>query len=97
MSVRSRRFSNEHRALLGGVLRPGVLRAGHGAGRRLLRGPTAQDRVLALDTLYINGMLTMLVFGIRSGTSVYFDIALLIALFGFVGSTAMARSCCAER
>ena len=57
----------------------------------LLRGPTAQDRVLALDTLYINGMLTMLVFGIRSGTSVYFDIALLIALFGFVGSTAMAR------
>ena len=58
---------------------------------RLLRGPTAQDRVLALDALYINGMLTMLVFGIRSGTSVYFDIALLIALFGFVGSTAMAR------
>ena len=47
--------------------------------------------MLALDTLYINGMLTMLVFGIRSGTSVYFDIALLIALFGFVGSTAMAR------
>ncbi|MGN6658482.1 MAG: monovalent cation/H+ antiporter complex subunit F, partial [Achromobacter mucicolens] len=41
---------------------------------RLLRGPTAQDRVLALDTLYINGMLTMLAFGIRSGTSVYFDI-----------------------
>ena len=61
------------------------------AAVRLLRGPTAQDRVLALDTLYINGMLTMLVFGIRSGTSVYFDIALLIALFGFVGSTAMAR------
>lgn len=61
------------------------------AAIRLLRGPTAQDRVLALDTLYINGMLTMLVFGIRSGTSVYFDIALLIALFGFVGSTAMAR------
>ena len=94
MSVRSRRFSNEHRALLGGVLRPGVLRAGH-VCVRLLRGPTAQDRVLALDTLYINGMLTMLVFGIRSGTSVYFDIALLIALFGFVGSTAMAVSCCA--
>ncbi|CAB3669868.1 MAG: K+/H+ antiporter subunit F [Achromobacter pulmonis] len=58
---------------------------------RLLRGPTAQDRVLALDTIYINGMLMMLVFGIRSGTPVYFDIALLIALFGFVGSTAMAR------
>ena len=60
-------------------------------GWRLLRGPEPTDRVLALDTLYINGMLTMLVFGIRSGTPVYFDIALLIALFGFVGSTAMAR------
>lgn len=58
---------------------------------RLLRGPTAQDRILALDALYINGMLTMLVFGIRFGTPVYFDIALLIAMFGFVGSTAMAK------
>ena len=41
------------------------------AAVRLLRGPTAQDRVLALDTLYINGMLTMLVFGIRSGVGVF--------------------------
>lgn len=58
---------------------------------RLVGGPTAQDRVLALDALYINGMLTMLAFGVRSGTGVYFDVALLIALFGFVGSTAMAK------
>lgn len=58
---------------------------------RMVRGPTAQDRILALDAFYINGMLVMLAFGIRSGTSVYFDVALLIALFGFVGSTAMAK------
>lgn len=58
---------------------------------RMVRGPTAQDRILGLDALYINGMLAMLAFGIRSGTSVYFDVALLIALFGFVGSTAMAK------
>lgn len=58
---------------------------------RLLRGPTAQDRVLALDTLYINGMLTVLVLGIRLGSPVYFDIALLIAMFGFVGSAAMSK------
>lgn len=58
---------------------------------RLVRGPTAQDRILGLDAFYINGMLVMLAFGIRSGTSVYFDVALLIALFGFVGSTAMAK------
>ena len=58
---------------------------------RLLRGPSAQDRVLALDTFYLNGMLTLLMLGIRSGTTVYFDIALLIALFGFVGSVALAK------
>ncbi len=58
---------------------------------RLLRGPAAEDRILALDTLYINGMLTILSLGVGFGSAVYFDIALLIALFGFVGSTAMAK------
>lgn len=58
---------------------------------RLLRGPGAEDRVLALDTLYINGMLTILMLGIGFGSAVYFDIALLIALFGFVGASAMAK------
>ncbi|MDD3528574.1 MAG: K+/H+ antiporter subunit F [Gallionellaceae bacterium] len=58
---------------------------------RLLRGPAAQDRILALDTLYINGMLTILMLGIGFGAAIYFDIALLIALFGFVGSTALAK------
>ena len=58
---------------------------------RLVRGPVAQDRVLALDTLYVNGMLTVLTLGIKFASSVYFDLALLIALFGFVGSVAMAK------
>ncbi len=58
---------------------------------RLLRGPAAEDRILALDTLYINGMLTILMLGIGFGSAVYFDVALLIALFGFVGTTAMAK------
>jgi len=61
------------------------------AAIRIFRGPTAQDRVLALDCLYINGMLAVLVIGIQIGSMLYFDIALLIALFGFVGSTAMAK------
>lgn len=61
------------------------------AAYRLLRGPSAQDRVLALDTFYVNGMLTLLMLGIRSATTVFFDIALLIALFGFVGSVALAK------
>lgn len=58
---------------------------------RLLLGPAAQDRILALDTLYINGMLMILTLGIGFGTAIYFDIALLIALFGFVGSAALAK------
>ncbi|MBX3693596.1 MAG: K+/H+ antiporter subunit F [Steroidobacteraceae bacterium] len=58
---------------------------------RVLRGPAAQDRVLGLDTLYINGMLLLLVLGIRSASRSYFEIALLIALFGFVGSVALAK------
>lgn len=58
---------------------------------RLLRGPSAQDRVLALDVMYLNGMLLMLVLGMHYATVHYFEAALLVALFGFVGSTAMAK------
>jgi multicomponent K+:H+ antiporter subunit F len=58
---------------------------------RLFIGPSAQDRVLALDYLYITAMLMMLVLGIRYASDTYFEAALLIALFGFVGSFALAK------
>lgn len=58
---------------------------------RLMKGPSAQDRVLALDCMYLNGMLLMLVLGIAYSSSMYFEAALLIALFGCVSSTAMAK------
>ena len=58
---------------------------------RLLRGPNAQDRILALDYMYLNGMLLMLVLGIQQATMHYFEAALLVALLGFVGTTAMAK------
>lgn len=58
---------------------------------RLVRGPRAQDRVFALDLLYFHAMLMMLVLGIRYRSDVYFDAALLIALFSFVSSSAMAK------
>jgi multicomponent K+:H+ antiporter subunit F len=58
---------------------------------RLFRGPSAQDRILALDYLYITAMLMMLVLGIRYASDTYFEAALLIALFGFVGSFALAK------
>ena len=58
---------------------------------RLLRGPTAQDRVMALDNLFVNAMLVMLTLGLSYRSSTYFEAALLVSVFGFVGSTAMAK------
>lgn len=58
---------------------------------RLVRGPRAQDRVFALDLLYFQAMLVMLVLGIRHRSDIYFEAALLIALLSFVSSSAMAK------
>lgn len=61
------------------------------AAFRILRGPRAQDRVVGFDTLYVNAMLLILTFGIRSGSTIYFEAALIIALLGFVGTVALAK------
>jgi multicomponent K+:H+ antiporter subunit F len=61
------------------------------AAFRLLRGPRAQDRVLGLDTLYVNAMLLLLTFGIRTGSTLYFEAALVVALLGFVATAALAK------
>ena len=58
---------------------------------RVARGPRAQDRILGLDALYINAMLLLLTFGIRTANSIYFEAALIIALLGFVSSIAFAK------
>ena len=58
---------------------------------RMLIGPRAEDRVLAFDCLYVNTMLVILSLGLVYRSSSYFEAALLIALFGFVGSTAMSK------
>ena len=58
---------------------------------RLMKGPAAQDRMLALDTLWMCTMLLALVLGIRHGTRIYFEAALLIALVGFVSTVALAK------
>ena len=58
---------------------------------RLLIGPTAQDRVLALDTLWMCTMLLALMLGIRHDNQIYFEAALLIALIGFVSTIALAK------
>ena len=61
------------------------------AGARLMIGPRAQDRVLALDTLYVDAMLLILVFGMRFGSALYFEAALVIAMLGFVSTAALAK------
>ena len=61
------------------------------ASLRILIGPRAQDRILAFDCFYANTMLMILVLGLRYRSSSYFEAAFLIALFGFVGSTAMSK------
>ena len=61
------------------------------AAVRLAWGPRAQDRVLALDTLYINAMLIMLTFGIRERNVIYFEAALVIGMLGFVATVALAK------
>lgn len=58
---------------------------------RMIKGPRAQDRILGLDTLYINAMLMLLTFGIRTANSIYFESALIVALIGFVSSIAFGK------
>jgi multicomponent K+:H+ antiporter subunit F len=58
---------------------------------RMIRGPRAQDRVLALDALYVNTMLLFLTLGLRTGTVFFFEAALIIAMLGFVATVALAK------
>jgi multicomponent K+:H+ antiporter subunit F len=58
---------------------------------RMIIGPRAEDRVLAFDCLYLNTMLIILTLGLIYRSNSYFEAALLIALFGFVASLAMAK------
>jgi multicomponent K+:H+ antiporter subunit F len=61
------------------------------AAFRVLFGPRAQDRVLGLDTMYVNAAILLLVFGIRTGSTVYFEAAFIIVLLGFVATAALAK------
>ncbi|WP_110553591.1 K+/H+ antiporter subunit F [Pseudaestuariivita atlantica] len=58
---------------------------------RLVIGPTPGDRILALDTMVINALGLVIVLGIHQGVRVYFEVALLIAMLGFVSTVALAR------
>lgn len=58
---------------------------------RLFVGPTRGDRILALDTMVINAIALIVLFGIYEKTTFYFEAALLLAMVGFVGTVAYAK------
>ena len=58
---------------------------------RLIRGPSLADRILTLDTIYINSLALLILLGILHGTAFYFEAALLIAMLGFIGTVAAAK------
>ncbi len=58
---------------------------------RLLIGPSIPDRILALDTMYINTIALIVLYGLRYGTDLYFEAALLIAMLGFVSTVAICK------
>ena len=58
---------------------------------RMARGPQMTDRILGLDTLYINTIALLVLFALHSGSRMYFETALLIAVLGFVGTVALCK------
>ncbi len=58
---------------------------------RVVVGPDTTDRILALDTLYINSIALLVLLGIHMASSAYFEAALLIAMIGFIGTTALCK------
>jgi multicomponent K+:H+ antiporter subunit F len=58
---------------------------------RLLVGPELTDRILALDTFYINAIALLMLIGIRLGNDIFFEAALLIAMMGFIGTVALCK------
>ncbi|MBS3796333.1 MULTISPECIES: K+/H+ antiporter subunit F [unclassified Pseudoalteromonas] len=58
---------------------------------RLIVGPSVPDRILALDTMYINTIALIILYGIGMQTQIYFEAALLIAMLGFVSTVAVCK------
>lgn len=58
---------------------------------RLLIGPSLPDRILALDTMFINSIALIILYGLLMGSPIYFEAALLIAMLGFVSTVAVCK------
>ena len=58
---------------------------------RLIIGPSIVDRLLALDTLFLNAICLIIILGIYWASTSLFEGALLVAMLGFVSTAALAR------
>ena len=58
---------------------------------RMIWGPRAQDRVVALDAFYVAGMLLLVTLGVRTGSTLYYEASVIIALMGFASTVALAK------
>ena len=58
---------------------------------RLMVGPSVLDRVLAVDTMVVNAIALIILYGIRADTAVYFESALLLAMFSFISTVGCCR------
>lgn len=58
---------------------------------RLMVGPDDPDRILALDTFFINTIAVLVLLGIHFDSTVYFESALVLALIGFIGTVAFCK------
>ena len=56
-----------------------------------MRGPSLPDRILALDTMYINSIALIILYGLLMGSPLYFEAALLIAMIGFISTVAVCK------
>ena len=81
-------------AILAGALGIAFLLVGAALLMSLLRlviGPDEPDRILALDTLYVNTVALLVLLGVQLGNNLFFEAALLIALIGFISTVALAK------
>ena len=58
---------------------------------RLFAGPGMPDRILALDTLYVNTLALLVLLGVQQNSKLYFEAALMIAMLGFVGTVVLSK------
>ncbi len=58
---------------------------------RLAIGPSIPDRILALDTLYINALALLVLLGMSRGSDIYFEAALVVALLGFASTVVLSK------